>query len=356
MRAHAILDSTRKRMTSPSYWALIVLLGVVWNLLSLVVGLGFPPLRVAISPFYWGLLIVMVFPMPWQWSGDARPLPGFSRGLVQAILWDLAWVLLIVNLAQALQRSWDRHHVPTVTEWTLRLSPQQGHRPPPVAAGFMVLGLGLLAGLLMARQEKAEEGEMQALQAADRARMSVLQSQMNPHVLFNVISGLCEMARVHPEATERALLNLSGFLRELLDYGARNLAPLSWERAMVERYLSLEQIRLGRRLRPIWEWDSSLEGLELPPLMLQPLVENAIKHGIAPHVDGGELRIRLAGHEDALELEVANTGVGLVDPRSEGIGLRNVRERLTFFDPGAKLSLFREGDWTRAQIRLGRRP
>ena len=186
--------------------------------------------------------------------------------------------------------------------------------------------------------------------------MRVLQSQMNPHVLFNAISGLSELVREDPVATERALLSLSGLLRDLLDYSARSTAPLAQERVMVEHYLALEQIRLGKRLRVAWDWDATLEHRELPPLMLQPLVENALKHGIAPHRGGGELRIRLGLGEHGLELEAANTGEGLGSPTQEGVGLRNLKERLAYFQPGATLSLSREGDWTRAVVCLGKRP
>jgi sensor histidine kinase YesM len=153
------------------------------------------------------------------------------------------------------------------------------------------LCFGMLLGWVLAEKERAEAGESAAVRSAEEARAHALQSRMNPHVLFNAISGLAELVREEPEAAERALLNLSGLLRNLLDYGTRLSAPLSLERTMLEQYLSLEQIRLGKRLQIEWAWDVSLEGHELPPLLVQPLVENALKHGIAPHRPGGQLRI-----------------------------------------------------------------
>nr|WP_320131103.1 histidine kinase [uncultured Holophaga sp.] len=346
MKAAAIAANARRRLANPVYWGMLLLIGGVWTLLSFVMGFGMPPLEVALSPVYWGILIIVIFPASWQWSGDDSPHAPFAQGLEQSLVWQVAWIMAIRGLVKGMQMA-----------GLLSVPALHGIDPTARARGFFIHGFivlccGLLVGWLIARQEGAEVAEQRALEAAEQARIHVLQSQMNPHVLFNVISGLCELARPTAPLVERALLDLSGFLRELLDYSGLDRAPLSRERLLVERYLRLEQIRLGERLLCTWDWDPALEDLELPPLLLQPLVENAIKHGIAPRRGGGELRIRLSGLPGNLELEVANTGRELEPGSTEGVGLRNTRERLMHFRRDSLLSLHREGEWTRAVITL----
>lgn len=280
MRAPAVLKATLKRLRNPLYWGVILAVCALWTLVPWSFGLGDTHLHLVLSPLYGSLVILMIFPMPWQWSGDDRPLASFPRGLAQALVWNAVWALALVSVTLVFHRK-ERPH-PGHPPRQAQERPPLPFNPKPILGGVSFMGLGLLIGWLLANKERAEAGEHEAMQAATEARMHVLQSQMNPHVLFNAISGLSEMVREEPEAAEKALLNLSGLLRDLLDYSARNRAPLSQERTMVERYLALEQIRLGKRLRVTWDWDPALESRELPPLMLQPLVENALKHGIAP--------------------------------------------------------------------------
>jgi sensor histidine kinase YesM len=176
---------------------------------------------------------------------------------------------------------------------------------------------------------------------------------MNPHVLFNAISGLTELVREDAAAAERALVNLSELLRGLLEHGDKISAPLAQERILVEQYLAIEQVRLGQRLQVEWHWDGTLEHHPAPPLLVQPLVENAIKHGIAPQRGGGKLAIHLRGSCGFLELEVANTGVPPDENAPEGLGVRNLRERLKLLgEPSEAFRLVREGEWTRALVRL----
>ena len=225
------------------------------------------------------------------------------------------------------------------------------------ALGVAHLSFGLLLGWILADRERAEHMELAARRAADEAQARVLQGQMNPHVLFNAISGLAELVREDPTAAEAALVNLSDLLRALLDQGTRLRAPLGDERRLVGRYLALERIRLGHRLREGWDWPESLDALEIPPLMIQPLVENALKHGIARAVGGGELEVKVAREDGRLLVRVANTGPAPAPVEGEGIGLRNLRERLTLLGaPAEALQLTREGDWTVATLRVAVAP
>ena len=215
------------------------------------------------------------------------------------------------------------------------------------------LSFGLLLGWILADRERAELQEAASRRAANEAQARVLQGQMNPHVLFNAISGLTELVREDPVAAEAALVNLSDLLRALLDHGSRLRAPLGDERRLVELHLALERLRLGRRLRESWDWPAALDAVEMPPLMIQPLVENALKHGVAVAVGGGELQVRVSREGEDLCVRVANTGPAPAAVEGPGLGLCNLRERLSLLGaPADALRLHREGDWTVAELRL----
>jgi hypothetical protein len=360
-------------MQRPVTWGAILVFGLLWNLAPWSLGMGLPSLQEAAFPFCWGFVFLVLSPVPWQWTGDETLLAPMGRGVLQALPWNALWtlgLLLLMGISRPehLPRG-DRH--PRRTEASvpaeeagpipgLRHLPESLHGAPgqpPLPPRLLVLGaanlsFGMLLGWILADKERAEAGESAAVRVLGETRARALQSQMNPHVLFNAISGLTELVREDPDAAEKALVSLSGLLRHLLDYSARRLAPLASERTLVEQYLALQQIRLGKRLRVAWEWEEAVQFLEVPPLLLQPLVENALKHGIGPHRGGGDLRIVLRTSGAGLELEVANTGRALPESYQEGIGLKNLKERLELFLPGSKLRLFREGEWTRAILEL----
>jgi len=163
--------------------------------------------------------------------------------------------------------------------------------------------------------------------------------------------------REDPAAAEAALVNLSELLRALLEHGSRLRAPLGDERRLVERHLALERIRLGHRLRETWNWPEALDALEIPPLMIQPLVENALKHGVSKAVGGGALAVTVTREGERLFVRVANTGPAPTEPETQGIGLRNLRERLDLLGaPADALRLQREGEWTVAELKVGVQP
>ena len=368
MRASALIPATWARTRRPATWGAVLAFGLVWTLTRW--GFGSPQEHWPefIYPFALPFAFLALSPVPWQWTGDDRPLAGPLRGMLQAVPWNLVWVVglsLALGMSHGGNRQSGRRGPDPTMEPQIRmgrpprLEPQE---PPPhhrffhprmVAIAITNLSFAVFLGWILAEKERAEQKESHAMRAAAEAKARALQSQMNPHVLFNAIGGLTELVREDAKATEEALVSLAGLLRGLLDHGSRNQAPLASERVLLERYLALEHIRLGARLRVAWEWDRALEGLELPPLLLQPLVENAIKHGIAPNRGGGELRIYLQGEGERLRLGVANTGLPLAEGAPEGIGLRNLRERLSLLGerPDA-LRLQREGEWTVAELFL----
>lgn len=158
--------------------------------------------------------------------------------------------------------------------------------------------------------------------------MRLLHSQIHPHVLFNSLNGLVELIEKDPVQATRQAQALARLLRKLLDASEEAMLFLQEERALVEDYLALESMRLGERLSCVWRWDPALDLHPVLPLLLQPLVENAIKHGIAPCVAGGRVEISARAEGPLLILEVLNTGAPY-RPRGEtGMGLRNLAARL----------------------------
>jgi len=357
-------------------WGAILVFGLLWNVTRWAMGSGSLPLDgELLAPFAWGCFFLVLSPLPWQWTGTAAPIASPFRGLLQAIPFNAACALLLLLLGTGGASSpmgpggmgrgmMGRGMMGTDMMGRGMMGrgmgrPMQGPMGIPLPPRLLVLAgaylcFAVLLGGVLAQLERAEQGEDLARKAAAQARMKALQSQMSPHVLFNAISGVAEMVREDPPGAERVLVDLAGMLRHLLDHGDRASQTLGRERRFVEQYLALEQLRLGRRLQSAWSWDCDLQDREVPPLLLQPLVENAIRHGIGPERAGGQLHISLRPWGEGLELEVANTGRPPGPDVPDSIGLGNLRERLALMglEPATAFRLWRDGLWTRAVIRL----
>jgi len=178
---------------------------------------------------------------------------------------------------------------------------------------------------------KLDQAEAQR-QAAE-ARLTLLQSQLEPHMLFNTLAHLRVLIKLQPEEAQRMLDRLIDYLRATLQASRATEHPLADEFERVSDYLALMQLRMGDRLRVQLDLPSELSAIAIPPLLLQPLVENAIKHGLEPHLAGGELRVSAAREGGRLVLQVADSGAGLTTANElggigAGFGLAQVRERL----------------------------
>jgi LytS/YehU family sensor histidine kinase len=212
----------------------------------------------------------------------------------------------------------------------------------------------MVVGGLVAARAKSEELRMASEFEAQVAKNRLLQSQIHPHVLFNALNGLVELIHKSPKEAESAVRHLSELLRRIMRASEQMRLPLGEERKIIADFLALESIRLTSRLRVSWEWDESLDSIEVPPLLLQPLVENAIKHGIAPSIPGGELILRAQAQDGAILLEVWNSGEPYrEDEVGRGIGVKNLRSRLSLhFGAGASFTIGPAGQGTLARIRL----
>ena len=184
-----------------------------------------------------------------------------------------------------------------------------------------------------------------------QSRMEALQSQINPHFLFNTLNSVASLVRVDPDTARQMIVKLSAILRRLLKKGD-NFVALREELEFIDNYLDIEVVRFGRdKLRVVKEFDPASLDVVVPAMLIQPLVENSIKHGLAPKVTGGTIFLRSRLHDNMLVVEVEDAGVGIVEPGSEasewntpqrgaGIGMANVRERLAvLYDAAARLEM-----------------
>jgi hypothetical protein len=185
-------------------------------------------------------------------------------------------------------------------------------------------------GRLAASQAQAEA----ARRAAVENQLLLLQSQLEPHMLFNTLANLRVLIAIDPDGAQRMLDHLIGFLRATLVASRASVHPLASEFDRLADYLALMTVRMGARLEVRFDLPQELRALAVPALLLQPLVENCIKHGLEPKVDGGRIEISARRDADRLALTVRDTGVGLgaaadrPPTASSGYGLLHVRERL----------------------------
>lgn len=192
---------------------------------------------------------------------------------------------------------------------------------------------------LAAVQARAEAAQRQAAET----RLKLLESQLDPHMLFNTLANLRALISVDPPRAQAMLDRLIGFMRSTLSASRASLHPLAAEFERSADYLALMQVRLGDRLASTLDLPPELAAVPVPPLLLQPLLENAIQHGIEPHRPGGRVALRARRDGDRLSLSVHDTGIGLEAARTSagtGFGTSQVRERLaTLYGDAASLSI-----------------
>jgi two-component system sensor histidine kinase AlgZ len=174
--------------------------------------------------------------------------------------------------------------------------------------------------------------------ALAEARLQALQARIRPHFLFNSLNAVLALIRRDPKRAERTLEDLADLFRTLMA-DARQFVRLADELALLERYAEIEQLRLGDRLRVSWELDAAPSDALLPPMVLQPLLENAIYHGVEPGTGIGEVLVRIERRGERVHAAIENPHLEAGNQRSGNrMALDNIRERLAlFFDAEARL-------------------
>jgi two-component system sensor histidine kinase AlgZ len=176
------------------------------------------------------------------------------------------------------------------------------------------------------------------LAAVAHAKVEALQARIRPHFLFNSMNTVAALVRVDPVAAERTVENLSELFRAALGHDDTHAGTLGDEWQLVDRYLAIEQLRLGDRLQVRRELEGLPEDASLPLLLLQPLVENAVRHGIQPLREGGEVILRGRREGNMMLIEIDNPLANSPDTRGNGHGLNNVRQRVAYhFGPRASV-------------------
>ena len=199
-------------------------------------------------------------------------------------------------------------------------------------AGAVLYGGIVAVHYLLLEVEAAQRAEEAALRyelLAREAELKAFKAQIDPHFLFNSLNAVAALCGSNPKDARRMTQLLADFFRQTLRVGALERITLGQELELVERYVAIEQVRFGPRLRLEVDAEERALGVLVPPLLLQPLLENAVRHGIASMVDGGRVLIRARVVGDTLDIAVENPA----DPErstapGEGIGLQNARGRL----------------------------
>jgi two-component system, LytTR family, sensor histidine kinase AlgZ len=185
------------------------------------------------------------------------------------------------------------------------------------------------------------------------ARLQALQARIRPHFLFNSLNAVLSLIRRDPKRAERALEDLADVFRTLMSE-PRQFVRLADEIALLERYAGIEQLRLGERLRITWELDAAPIDALLPPLILQPLLENAVFHGVEPGTAAGEVLVRIERRGDRVLARIENPYVADQQRRvGNRMALENIRERLAlFFDAEARIQTSADGHRYRVEIEM----
>ena len=301
-------------------------------------------LRVGFFVFISNAVIALLMTPHNQWSADFTAMLVHSECIGFAIFGIyrvLALTLfarrdfgLIRHLVSAVFAGPIGYMLGTVVAATLLREPDpvaELLQTPPVMIGFTILATVCIGYFLWSRRRISEEtaAHARAQRLAAEAQLKLLQTQIEPHMLFNTLSTLHTLIDIDPPRAQAMVDQLITYLRSTLAASRAEQITLHNEFEQLRAYLQLMSLRMGARLTFKLELPEDLRNTTVPPMLLQPLVENAIKHGLEPKIEGGCITVSASLTSGKLLLEVRDTGLGLQDGEfSGGFGLTNVRERL----------------------------
>ncbi|NUR23758.1 histidine kinase [Frateuria sp.] len=280
----------------------------------------------------------------WLAPDNPRGWRGYSVGML-----FVSWLSVLIALALCYARPWLQRlggWMPYACVWLLMMLVVAAAsavarwmdlalrlelvRAAPAAFVRDNLLIAALLGAAMLRYFYVLAQWQARLAAVAHAQVDALQARIRPHFLFNSMNTVAALVRVDPAAAERTIEDLCELFRAALGATDTHEGTLGEELALVERYLAIEQLRLGERLRVHRELDALPPDYPLPRLLLQPLVENAVRHGIQPLREGGEVRLRGWYGERALHIEIDNPLPPAPAAPGHGHGLTNVRQRVAY--------------------------
>ena len=243
-----------------------------------------------------------------------------SAAVIRALLWALvAWALAWVLASN-------------VAEFRGLNVRVERELPVLFGAGVLLYSLSVFFFYVLLALEASREAEARVLQASMLARdaeLRALKAQVNPHFLFNSLNSISALTTSDPQKAREMCILLGDFLRRTLGLGAKQSISLDEEMSLIRAFLAVEKIRFGSRIQMVENIEKDARSVPLPPLLLQPLVENAVVHGIANLVEGGTIRVRATCANGDLAVTIENSFDPNAPPRRRnGMGLANVRQRL----------------------------
>lgn len=204
---------------------------------------------------------------------------------------------------------------------------------------FSSLGFLLLSGVFFTTvalsifyyfrlSEDRKYKHLQEQQKKTKAELRALVAQINPHFLFNTLNSISSLIHINQDKADEMIQKLSDVFRYSLQSGKKRFVSLNDEINVVEKYLEIEKVRFENRLDYVIQMDESCKNCIIPPLILQTLVENSVKHGISPKIEGGKINISVKDKDDDIEIKIEDNGVGIQNEVEEGFGLDAVRNIL----------------------------
>lgn len=328
------------------YLALWVLVGTVFAaLLQGRVGFGWPEASALALP----LASAYAFVCLSAWY-VARSMPLVSTSTTRVVVTGLTAAVLSSALWLGLGRVW--MIALAQRGWLTDVMRSSGGLDTVMFGfGILLYLFSLTISYLLATYESAREAERRALRGqvlAREAELRSLRAQIDPHFLFNSLHAISALTAADPAAARRACILLAEFLRETLALGGESRITMGRELKLAERFLAMARVRFGTRLEVDITAEAGVDGCLVPPLLLQPIVENAVTHGVAHVLDGGTIRIAASRSPGRVSILIENPcDADRPRGRGTGLGLANVRARLHAVH-GAEASIHaaeRDGLW-----------
>jgi signal transduction histidine kinase len=317
-------------------------LALAWILQGLLAGLPWQKLVLTevggLMP--WAFLAPMVLAIDRRIQGKRLGAVGFlgAQMLGMVLVFVPYWITLrtISLIWKCYESGWQVSQLVAFVPTTMNVV--GAFLSVPFVYFVILLGSAAMKQAQARQQEEIEAGRL-ARQLSE-ARLALLQRQLHPHFLFNALQAISTLIHRDPGTADKLLVRLSSLLRAMLDDASSQTLSLRTELDLTRKYVEIEQVRFGDRLCVEWSVDDSLLDVQVPSLIVLPLVDNAIRHGLSAKVGPGRLKIGAGADGSSLVVTVEDDGLGATVPLRHGLGIGNTRERLgAIYGEDATLSI-----------------
>lgn len=314
-------------------------------------GLSFPEALILVVPLF--LVYSSICLSAWY---VCRAVPLRSSGAIRVVTASMLAAAVAGGLWLGLALLWI-NVLASIPELASTAERYRQQIPLLFSAAILLFLLALAVNYLGLAFEEARHAEQRQIELqvhARNAELRALRAQLDPHFLYNCLNSIAALTSADPAGARRMCLLLGEFLRSTLHVGPLSRIPLADELALADRFLAIEQVRFGARLQVERAIEAGSLSARVPPLFMQPLVENAITHGIADLVEGGTIRVEAARKDDRLLIRIENPcDPDALTPMKQGTGMSNVRQRLAaVFGQGAIFSAHADAGRFRVDVNL----